>query len=219
MIKKKYENILNSLNAILSFKEGGVVNKIAELENFYIGKRKSDIKDLNDLYQAALQIRKVSAQIDEIIHAAGIINCLPFILKKSETIVSLSLASGAKGDGIDLVTNERIAEFKFARWQEDGANGSRRRQVFADLVSLFITDTPLRKELYVFNAEKISKVLNSQRATWLNVLSKSGNLKERLEAFLIERQLNAKTLRDIMELSQVRLFDIDNILQYPSRLD
>ena len=51
------------------------------------------------------------------VHSTGIIKLLPKILDKNEKILGLSLAAGADGDGIDLVTSKRIAEFKFSKWQ------------------------------------------------------------------------------------------------------
>src|SRR5205085_11454138 len=106
-------------------------------------------------YEAALIVKKVSAQIDEMVHATGIINCLPKILEPNETIEDLSLAAGSEGEGFDLITNKRIAEFKFARWQDTAANGMRKRQVFADLVNLYLFETKKKKELYVFGADRI----------------------------------------------------------------
>jgi hypothetical protein len=44
------------------------------------------------------------------------------VLDSDEIIESLSLASGADGEGIDLATN-KIAEFKFSKWQIEKANG------------------------------------------------------------------------------------------------
>ena len=73
-----------------------------------------------------------------------------------------------------MVTNYRIAEFKFSRWQEGkSANGARRRQIFKDLVSLYLNKTNKKKELYTYDKEHVEKILSSKKAEWRTVLSKS----------------------------------------------
>lgn len=145
-------------------------------------------------------------------HASGIINCLPKILLKNEYVESLSLASGAEGEGIDLVTNFRIAEFKFSQWQSDAANGMRKRQVFADCVNLFLHPTNKKKELYVIGAETIKKYFQSNRASWSKVLSKSGGLDKRLAEYLSDKRINGEFLNDIYSISNVEIFEIKNFL-------
>ena len=103
------EKLLKALSIIEDFK--GENLKI-ELDSK--AKECKEIKTYETEFKAALTIKNASAQINEIVHALGIINCLPIILQEDERVESLSLASGAAGDGIDLVTNYRIAEFKFS---------------------------------------------------------------------------------------------------------
>ena len=106
----------NSIKAIRDFKGNNLKLKLNELKSAIV--KEQSYPDLTEIYKSALEIKKLSAQIDEIVHATGIIQCLPRILKKGEKVIDLSLASGADGEGIDLITDKRIAEFKFARWQE-----------------------------------------------------------------------------------------------------
>lgn len=201
----------NALKNVQEFKGSNLKQKLSELKSSVVNEQ--SIPNLTDIYKSALEIKKLSAQIDEIVHATGIIQCLPKILKKGEIVTDLSLASGAEGEGIDLVTNTRIAEFKFARWQDSKANGMRKRQVFADLVNLYLHPTTKSKELYVFNAEKIKGFFSSKKSTWKNVLSKSGGLDIKLEKHLNDKNNNGLYLNDVYLVSNVQVLDIDDILK------
>jgi len=200
----------NSLNIVERFKGNSLKQRFSELKNTIVHDHK--IPDLNEIYHSALEVKKLSAQIDEIVHATGIIQCLSKILEKNEEVIDLSLASSSEGEGIDLVTNKRIAEFKFARWQLHNANGMRKRQVFADLVNLYLHPTTKSKELYVFNAEMIKSFFSSSRAEWKNVLSRSGGLDKKLEEHLNQRGIYGKYLNDVYSISKVQVFDIDDII-------
>jgi len=201
----------NSIKIIKEFKGSNLKLKLNELKSVIV--KGPSYPDLSEIYNSALEIKKLSAQIDEIVHAAGIIQCLPRILKKGEKVIDLSLASGADGEGIDLITDKRIAEFKFARWQESKANGMRKRQVFADLVNLYLHPTTKSKELYVFNVEKIKRFFESKKATWKNVLSKSGGLDNRLEEYLNSKKITGQFLNDVYSISNVSIYDLDEILK------
>jgi len=201
----------NALKNVKEFKGSNLKQKLNELKSSIVNKQ--SIPDLTDVYKSALEIKKLSAQIDEIVHATGIIQCLPKILKNGEKVIDLSLASGADGEGIDLVTDTRIAEFKFARWQDSKANGMRKRQVFADLVNLYLHPTTKTKELYVFNAEKIKGFFSSKKSTWKNVLSKSGGLDIKLEKHLYNKNNPGLYLNDVYLVSNVQVLDIDDILK------
>lgn len=201
----------NSIKVIRDFKGNNLKLKLNELKSAIV--KEQSYPDLTEIYKSALEIKKLSAQIDEIVHATGIIQCLPRILKKGEKVIDLSLASGADGEGIDLITDKRIAEFKFARWQESKANGMRKRQVFADLVNLYLHPTKKSKELYVFNAEKIKKFFESKKATWKNVLSKSGGLDNKLEEYLNSKKITGQFLNDVYSISNVSIYDLDEILK------
>lgn len=201
----------NAINIIQEFKGSNLKLKLNELKSSIV--KGQSYPDLSEIYNSALEIKKLSAQIDEIVHATGIIQCLPKILKKGEKVTDLSLASGADGEGIDLVTNMRIAEFKFARWQEGKGNGMRKRQVFADLVNLYLNPTTTSKELYVFNAEQIKKFFGSKKANWKNVLSKSGGLDNILEQHLNSKKISGKFLNDVYSISNVTIYDLDDILK------
>ena len=72
--------------------------------------------DVNVLAAAGLMKQLVS-QNNVVIHAVGILLCLPHLLEEDETIEYVSLGAGNTGSPFDLETNKRIAEFKFIRWQ------------------------------------------------------------------------------------------------------
>src|SRR5208337_273723 len=66
---------------------------------------------------AAGLIKQLAGQINVVIHALGILLCLPRILRPGEIIDYVSLGAGNTGRAFDLETNHRIAEFKFIHWQ------------------------------------------------------------------------------------------------------
>lgn len=201
-----------ALRIIADFKGDDLKLKLKEVKTNLIGKGKNDINEPTELFEAALVVKQISAQIDEMVHASGIIKCLPLILQEDEIIESLSLASGAEGDGIDLVTNIRIAEFKFAKWQVGKGNGMRKRQVFGDLVQLYLNPSVKKKELYVLSYPMVIKYVQSKKAMWKNALSKSGELDAKLENYLKKNNIDARLLNEIYILSNVEVIDIATII-------
>lgn len=154
-------NTDRALDIVLEFKEQSLNRKLAELKLDMIGKTKTDITAMPELFDAALVVKKASAQINEVVHSIGIINSISEILEEGEKIINVSLAAGAEGDGFDLETNKRIAEFKFSRLQEGGSkNGMRKRHIFADFAKLTIFNTNKKKEIYALSSESIIKYFN-----------------------------------------------------------
>ncbi len=202
-----------ALKIVADFKGENLKQNLNVLRAELIGKGKNQINQPLGLYEAALEVKRLSAQIDEMLHASGIIKCLPLILDDDEVIENLSLASGADGEGIDLVTDKRIAEFKFSKWQEGKANGMRKRQVFADLVQLYLNPSKKKKELYVLSYDMVFKFVQSKKAMNKNVLSKSGGLDKRLETHLLKNNIVAIYLNDIYSISNVKIIDIETILK------
>jgi hypothetical protein len=206
-----------ALDIVLEFKGQSLKKQLSELKLNMIGKTKSDITAKPELFDAALVVKKASAQINEVVHAVGIINSISEILDEGEIITNLSLAAGDEGDGFDLETTKRIAEFKFSRWQEGGSkNGMRKRHIFADFAKLTILDTDKKKEIYALSSDNIIKYFNG-RASWNRVLSKSGNIQTELKEYLNEiNQAELKTLKDISSISAVEIIDLENILKKAS---
>jgi len=94
---------------------------------------------------AALLIKRVSGQINVLVHAIGILNALPHILDPGERVERLSLGAGNTGRPYDLETDKRVAEFKFTAWR-GGPESIRQNQLFKDffyLVSRPTTQAPL----------------------------------------------------------------------------
>src|SRR5580765_1512540 len=58
---------------------------------------------------AASLIKHLAGQVNVVIHALGILLCLPKILSPTEVIDYVSLGAGNTGRPFDLETNERIA--------------------------------------------------------------------------------------------------------------
>jgi len=116
-----------------------------------------------ELLAAALLVKHASSQINEIVHALGIVLALPSILADNERVESLSLAAGNTGKGFDVETSRRVAEFTFIEWQ-GGPEVMRQNKVFKDFYFLAEADTSKRKELYAVGTSHVLAFLNSGRA-------------------------------------------------------
>lgn len=131
---------------------------------------------------AAALMKQVSAQIDVVVHSLGILLCLPHLLQAGEVIEDLSIGAGNTGRAFDLETNQRVAEFKFIRWQ-GGPESIRQNGLFKDFFLLAEHPTQKRKHLYVLGTEHPLRFLNGGRAlSRSSVLSGSVRLKTAFEA-------------------------------------
>ena len=160
----------------------------------------------SDLMQAALDVKKMSGQINVVVHAVGILVSLPYILNPAERIESLSLGAGNTGRLHDLETNQRIAEFKFIKWK-GGAESIRQNGVFVDLFNLASTSTDRKKCLYVVGKEHPMRFLNGGRSL-SSVLSKNASVAERFDeahgdTFTVVRDYWF-SIRDEVELVDLR---------------
>jgi len=120
------------------------------------------------------QLKRLLGQLNVVIHALGILLCLPRILEPGETIEAVSLGAGNTGRLFDLETNRRIAEFKFITWQ-GGPESIRQNGLFKDFYLLAEHDTIKRKYLYVLETHHPLKFLNGGRALD-SVISKNVSL-------------------------------------------
>ena len=102
--------VIKEINGSLTekIKEWEKVKDISKLENF---------ENIKDVYSNALEAKKIFSQLNTIIHATGILLYSSRILQKGEIIESMSLGAGNTNKDFDLVTNIRIAEFKFIEWK------------------------------------------------------------------------------------------------------
>src|SRR5262249_17298856 len=123
---------------------------------------------------SAGQLKRLVGQLNVVIHALGIMLCLPKILEAGEIIKSVSLGAGNTGRPFDLETDRRVAEFKFITWR-GGAETIRQNSLFKDFYLLAEHDTLKKKYLYVLETSRPLKFLNGGRALD-SVLSKNVTL-------------------------------------------
>ncbi len=112
---------------------------------------------------AAGELKRVAGQVNVVIHALGILLCLPHILEADETVQYVSLGAGNTGRQFDLETDRRVAEFKFIQWQ-GGPETIRQNSLFKDFYLLAEYSTPKLKCLYVLETERPLRFLNGGRA-------------------------------------------------------
>ena len=135
--------------------------------------------------QAALDVKNAVGQINVLVHAAGILASLPYILQSAEKITSLSLGAGNTGKEFDLETDRRIAEFKFIAWR-GGAESIRQNQLFKDFLKLLWDTSGRRKQLYLLGTAEALRFLRAGRAL-SSVLSRGDALKQAFAAAYQDR--------------------------------
>jgi len=148
-------DITQALRIVQTFSADSLTNRIASLEFAFSSQSADGItKHLNaenidsSLIEAGFEIKRSAAQINVIIHAVGILVSLPHILQTGETVESLSLGAGNTGRKFDLITNLRVAEFKFIEWQ-GGSESVRQNTVFYDF-SLLLNMIRPGSAAYIF---------------------------------------------------------------------
>jgi hypothetical protein len=160
-----------------------------------------------DTLDAAIQIKRMSGQINVLVHAIGIVNALPYILEPGEVVRSLSLGAGNTGKAHDLETDRRVAEFKFVTWR--GADTIRQNNLFADLFNLVSSPTTRSKFLFVVGRDIPMRFLENRRA--LGSVLKDAHLAARFKAANGDRYLTVRdyyaTVRD-----QVTIVDLVGIV-------
>lgn len=127
-----------------------------------------------NVLSAAGLVKRLAGQINVIIHALGIMLCLPHLLEPGEVIESASLGAGNTGRSFDLETNRRIAEFKFITWQ-GGPEAIRQNSLFKDFYCLCESESPKSKHLYVLGTDIALRFLKGNRAIG-SVFSKNVSL-------------------------------------------
>ena len=172
-----------AIGVVQRFRAGSQTNQIHSLQKVVAGEGRSRIADIttqigvDELLSAALDVKRASAQIDVVIHAAGILHSLPYLLAEGEVVESVSLGADNSTGDYDLVTNRRVAEFKFITWQPKG-NALREKTLFEDFVKLSFDHSDRKKYLYLLSTELPLKFLQSGR-TVEKVLDRNARLKER----------------------------------------
>ncbi|MBK7228476.1 MAG: hypothetical protein IPH97_06360 [Ignavibacteriales bacterium] len=166
--------ILNSFFGDNPTKKIGELNKsLAASDRTQINQLLSEEKIGRNLIHSAYLIKKISAQIDTKLHCLGIIYLLNKLLDEDEIIESLALGSDNQSE-FDLVTNHRIAEFKFGEWK--GKDSMRRKKLFQDYFNLAESSSSKRKILYVYELDPVLKFLQSS-SDFSNILDKEESLR------------------------------------------
>ncbi len=161
----------------------------------------------SDTLDATIQIKRMSGQINVLVHAIGIVNALPYILEPGEVVESLSLGAGNTGRDHDLETDRRVAEFKFITWR--GADAIRQNSLFADLFNLANNPTKRAKYLYVVGKDIPLRFLENRRA--LNSVLKDARLATRFSAVHGNRYLTVRDYYDTIR-GQVQIVDLVGVV-------
>jgi hypothetical protein len=140
---------------------------------------------------AAGLIKRLAGQINVVVHALGILLCLPHILRPGEAIQYVSRGAGNTGRAFDLETNQRIAEFKFIRWR-GGPESIRQNSLFKDFYEMTEHQSEKQKFLYVLGTEHVDKFFNGGRAI-SSVLSRHVKLRNQFTDKFGDRY---RTVRD-----------------------
>ncbi|KAB8140324.1 hypothetical protein F8S13_24135 [Chloroflexia bacterium SDU3-3] len=174
-------NIEHAYKQVEQFKGTSFRKRIADLEAELQGVDQRSCQHFYSAQQidtslliAALFLKKASSQINEVVHALGIILSLPYLLREGEMIEYVSLAAGNTGRPFDLETNMRVAEFKFTDWK-GGPEAVRQNQLFKDFYLLAEYDTPKERFLYFVGEAIPMRFLRGRRAL-RSVLSRSTTL-------------------------------------------
>ena len=159
----------------------------------------------SEVLSAAALIKRVASQINVVIHALGILLSLPRILQREEVIEYVSLGAGNTGRAFDLETNQRIAEFKFIRWQ-GGPEVIRQNALFKDFYEMAEHATQKKRFLYVLGTEYPEKFFNSGRAM-SSVLSRHVRLRDEFTAKYGDRYPTVREYylprRDLVKIQDV----------------
>lgn len=183
---KKNMDISQSIRQLREFLEPSLGDRLNGLEKAFVDTRKADWEQICtdqcidlSLLLDSIRIKDVVGQINEIIHALGIVYTLPYILEDHEIVKSLSLGAGNTGKDFDLQTDRRIAEFKFIKWK-GGSESTRQNSIFKDFFYLAEADDHWQRYLYVISRTEPLKFLEGGRAL-SSVASKNRKLADDLK--------------------------------------
>ena len=182
-------DINEAINIVKAFKKESVKEVLLDLQKTDIT---NSTNDFENIFTSAKIIKEASAQIDEIVHASGIMLALTVWLNKNEKVQYLSLGAGNHKEHFDLETNQRIAEFKFGKWNESSANGIRRRGYFSNYVTLLTTED-IRTKYFVVEDKNAFEKFIKKKSQWKNVLSKNPTCYKNLEKFLVNNKMEYVT--------------------------
>jgi hypothetical protein len=173
--------LVEAAKHIQHFEQNSLRRRIATLEQSFCQVDRAALAALYpqtgvepELWTAAQLMKALAGQINVVVHATGILLSLPYILQEDEVIEALSLGAGNTGVPFDLITNRRVAEFKFTHWR-GGPESIRKNQLFKDFYLLAEADTSKERFLYVVDEHYPLKFLRSKRSL-ASVLSRNNAL-------------------------------------------
>ncbi len=175
--------------ALLDFLGTGLTDRIRATEAALAGADRDAADEVvlrsgmtTQLLEAVLLVRQHAGRLNDVVHAATIVQLLPKLLEPGEEVlVRPSLAAGNDpGRPFDLETNRRVAEFKLSFWK--GADGMRKRGVFADLVHLAMDDSGRQAQLFVVGEAPIRFLRSGQASAAWALGRSSPNLRAKFAA-------------------------------------
>lgn len=159
----------NAIGTLQEFTGTSLRSQLAYIEAALVGCSALECGERNKTFvaadrtmRAAATIKDIVGEINVIIHALGILLCLPQILDADERIEYVSLGAGNTGRPFDLETNKRIAEFKFIRWR-GGPEAIRQNGLFKDFFNLAEAETSKKRYLYVLDKKRPLSFLQGKR--------------------------------------------------------
>jgi len=178
-------DLVTAAKALEMFAKKRLTSRVAALETAFAGQGSVDAHSLlgqsavtHELLASAYQLKRVAGEINVVIHAIGILLCLPHILEPDERVEYLSLGAGNTGKAFDLETNLRVAEFKFIHWR--GADAVRQNGLFKDIYLLAEHVTTKRKFMYVLETGRPLDFLRGGRAL-SSVMAGNKKLRDRFQ--------------------------------------
>jgi hypothetical protein len=143
--------VTGAINLLQAFRGPDLTRTIGQIEKSLKGVASDSYAEVlttsgakAEILGAAGLVKQLAAQIDVVVHALGILLCLPHILRHGEVIEYVSLGAGNTGRAFDLETNLRVAEFKFIRWQ-GGPESIRQNSLFKDFYEMAEHETTKEK--------------------------------------------------------------------------
>lgn len=179
-------NLIKSLETLIKYYSNDKLNDVIfQMQQELQSKNISSVQQIVDkdftskeTLNAALEVKSVMGQINVVVHALGIINSLPYILESGEVIESVSLGADNSSSEFDLITDRRIAEFKFITWR--GNDSMRLKTTFADYYNLVEYKTQKAKYLYLTDCSYFEKFLNGKRS-FSSILSRNNKIAKEFE--------------------------------------
>jgi hypothetical protein len=174
---------VEAIDSLQAFGGSSLTQTLAQIERSLQGVSLNSYADVlsacgakAEVLSAAGLLKRLVGQINVVIHALGILLCLPHILKPGEVINCVSLGAGNTGRAFDLDTNQRIAEFKFIHWQ-GGSETIRQNALFKDFYQMVEHPTEKQRFLYVLGTDHVYKFFNGGRGI-SSVLSRNVKLRK-----------------------------------------